>query len=177
MVLAQQEWRHDTSDPSSASLHCSWPAPSPGWAQSAETRPATTTVMGDTGLWFVPTGEVLPAKSGSFSVQRTEMDFRQGNTNVSFWPITGAYGFGRAEIFGSLRMVTRIDRDANPLLFAGPDNEPGGLVNEYPTVHESWSGNKPRRSVPRREVQSDVAAEPAAAGAGHPRHGQGADRR
>ena len=116
--------------------------PAPGWAQSAETRPATTTFMGDTGLWFVPTGEVLPSKSGSFSVQRTEMDFRQGNTNVSFWPITGAYGFGRAELFGSFRMVTRIDRDANPLLFAGPDNEPGGLVNEYPTFHESWSGNK-----------------------------------
>jgi len=115
---------------------------SPGWAQSAETRPATTTVMGDTGLWFVPTGEVLPAKSGSFSVQRTEEDFRQGNTNVSFWPVTGAYGLGRAEIFGSLRIVTRIDRDASPLLFAGPDNEPGGLVNEYPTFHDSWSGNK-----------------------------------
>jgi len=114
----------------------------PGWAQSAETRPATTTVMGDTGLWFVPTGEVLPTKSGSFSVQRTEEDFRQGNTNVSFWPVTGAVGLGRAEIFGSLRIVTRIDRDASPLLFAGPDNEPGGLVNEYPTFHDSWSGNR-----------------------------------
>ena len=90
----------------------------------------------------MPTGEVLPAKSGSFSVQRTEMDFRQGNTNVSFWPVTGAFGFGRAEIFGSLRVVTRIDRDADPLLFAGPDNEPGGLVNEYPTVHDSWTGNR-----------------------------------
>ena len=114
----------------------------PGWAQSEATRPATTTVMGDTGLWFVPTGEVLPAKSGSFSVQRTEEDFRQGNTNVSFWPVTGAYGFGHAEIFGSLRMITRIDRDASPLLFAGPDNEPGGLVNDYPAFHDSWSGNK-----------------------------------
>ena len=29
---------------------------------SDETRPATTTFMGDTGLWFVPTGEVLPAR-------------------------------------------------------------------------------------------------------------------
>ena len=114
----------------------------PGWAQSADTRPATTTVMGDTGLWFVPTGEVLPHKSGSFSVQRTEMDFRQGNTNVSFWPITGAFGLGRAEIFGSFRMVTRIDRDASPLLFEGPENEPGGLVNDYPTFRDSWSGNK-----------------------------------
>ena len=28
----------------------------------SQTRPATTTFMGDTGLWFVPTGEVLPAQ-------------------------------------------------------------------------------------------------------------------
>ena len=27
-----------------------------------ETRPATTTFQGDTGLWNVPTGEVLPAR-------------------------------------------------------------------------------------------------------------------
>src|SRR5258706_10139270 len=25
-----------------------------------ETRPATTTFLGDTGLWFVPTAEILP---------------------------------------------------------------------------------------------------------------------
>ena len=29
---------------------------------TSETRPATNTYLGDTGLWFVPTGEVLPAK-------------------------------------------------------------------------------------------------------------------
>ena len=42
-----------------------------GWARAqAQTgntvpdeRPATTTVMGDTGLWFVPTGEVLKDKN------------------------------------------------------------------------------------------------------------------
>jgi len=28
-------------------------------------RPATTTIMGDTGLWFVPTGEVLKDKQWS----------------------------------------------------------------------------------------------------------------
>ncbi|MCR4375461.1 MAG: hypothetical protein NUW22_11480, partial [Acidobacteria bacterium] len=27
--------------------------------QVSDTRPATTTVAGDTGLWFVPTAEVL----------------------------------------------------------------------------------------------------------------------
>jgi hypothetical protein len=114
----------------------------PAWAQSEDTRPATTTIMGDTGLWFVPTANTLRKGSLSVSVQRTESDYRQGNTNVSFFPLTGAVGFGRAELFGSLRMITRIDRDTTPLFFAGPNNEAGGLVNLYPAFHESFSGNQ-----------------------------------
>ena len=114
----------------------------PGWAQSEDTRPATTTFWGDTGLWFVPTGEVLPNRDFSLSIQRTEMDFRHGNTNVSFWPVTGAVGIGRVELFGALRVVTSVDRDTNPLLFGDPADEAGGLVNEYPTVRESWTGNR-----------------------------------
>ena len=39
----------------------------------SETRPATTTFEGDTGLWFVPTGEVLPAKKWSFSALPREL--------------------------------------------------------------------------------------------------------
>src|SRR5688572_5639744 len=113
----------------------------PGWAQTEETRPATTTSWGDTGLWFVPTGEVLPTGKASLSVLYNEEDFRQGNTSVSSWPVTAGFGAGRVELFGAMRVITRIDRDATPLLFAGPNNEAGGLVNEYPTVHESWSGN------------------------------------
>ena len=31
---------------------------------NGDTRKATTTADGDTGLWFVPTGEILPARSG-----------------------------------------------------------------------------------------------------------------
>ena len=114
----------------------------PGWAQDAQTRPATTTFLGDTGLWFVPTGEVLPSGAVSLSAYRTEFDFRQGNTSVSAWPLTGAVGVGRAEVFGSLHVVTRIDRDTVPLLFAGPEDEAGGLLNEHPNVHESWIGNQ-----------------------------------
>jgi outer membrane protein OmpA-like peptidoglycan-associated protein len=113
-----------------------------GWAQDDQTRPATATFWGDTGLWFVPTGEVLPEGGFSATAYRTELDFRQGNTNVSFFPVTAGVGLGRAEIFGSLRVVTRVDRDTVPLLFEGPENEAGGLVNEYPTVRETWTGNK-----------------------------------
>jgi outer membrane protein OmpA-like peptidoglycan-associated protein len=114
----------------------------PGWAQDDETRPATTTFWGDTGLWFVPTGEVLPSGDASMSVHHNEFDFRQGNTSVSFWPVTGAIGAGPMEVFGSLRVITRIDRDTAPLLFAGPNDEAGGLVNEHPSTRDSWTGNQ-----------------------------------
>jgi outer membrane protein OmpA-like peptidoglycan-associated protein len=108
-----------------------------------EDRPATTSLTGDTGIWFVSTGEVLPAKRVSFSFARTESDFDQGFTDVSSWPVSVGVGIGgRAEVFGSLRTVTRVDRDTRPLFFQGSDNEPGGLVNEFPSTRESWSGNK-----------------------------------
>jgi outer membrane protein OmpA-like peptidoglycan-associated protein len=113
----------------------------PAWSQGSDRRPATTTDWGDTGLWFVPTAEVLPNRAASFSFQRTETDFKQGNTNVSFLPVTGAFGMPKVEIFGALRM-TSIDRDTSPLLFSSSDNKSGGLVNEFPTVHESWTGTK-----------------------------------
>ena len=52
-----------------------------------ETRPATTTFLGDTGLWFVPTAEILPDSRWSVSGYRTNWDYRQGLTDVSHFPI------------------------------------------------------------------------------------------
>jgi outer membrane protein OmpA-like peptidoglycan-associated protein len=116
--------------------------PDPGLPAPAETRPATTTVNGDTGLWFVPTGEVLPAKRWSFSAYRVNFDDNQGFTDVSNWPLTFGIGLGdRAELFGAVHAVRRIDRDARSLFL---QNQPGagGLVNEYPFVRDGWSGNQ-----------------------------------
>ena len=99
------------------------PAPQqlpPPPASTTETRPATTTYMGDTGLWMVPTGEILPAGKFSISAYRVNFDDNQGFTDVSNWPITFGYGVGdRAEIFGALTVVNRVDRDIRPL-FAPP---------------------------------------------------------
>ena len=81
-----------------------------------ETRRATTTASGDTGLWFVPTGEVLPARRWSFSVYRVNFDYEQGFTDVSNFPVTFGVGLAdRAEIFGALTAVNRIDRDVRPI--------------------------------------------------------------
>ena len=106
----------------------------------AETRPATTTSMGDTGLWFVPTGEVLPSKRWSFSLYRVNFDYNEGFTDVSNWPITFGVGLGdRAELFAAVQAVRRIDRDARPLFF---NAQGGGVANEYPLVRDAWSGNQ-----------------------------------
>ena len=108
-------------------------------AAAQETRPATTTALGDTGLWFVPTAEVLPAKRWSASAHRVNVDYEQGFTDVSNWPLT--FGFGvRAgvEVFGALTAVNRIDRDVRPLF---GDARSGGVVNEYPFVADGWTGS------------------------------------
>jgi len=116
------------------------------WAQDTtppaqEVRPAVTSFWGDTGLWFIPTAEVLKPGGWAFGAYRTELDFKQGSTDVAYYPGTLAVGAGnRTEIFGAVRAVTSIDRDTRPLF--APANTPiGGVVNEYPFVREGWTGN------------------------------------
>src|SRR5438045_9259556 len=84
---------------------------SPSAASSTDdTRPATTTFFGDTGLWYVPTGEVLPAGKWSASGYRRGTNYIQGFSNVG--DFAGTFGYGlkdRAEVFGSFLFDTRID--------------------------------------------------------------------
>ena len=114
----------------------------PMMSGDVETRPATTTINGDTGLWFVPTGEVLPAKKWSLSAYRVNFDRDQGFTDVSDWPLTVGVGLGdRAELFGAWTLVRRIDRDVRPL-FVNTQPVAGGVVNEHPFVRQGWSDNQ-----------------------------------
>src|SRR5690348_2054262 len=105
-----------------------------------ETRPATTTFFGDTGLWFVPTAEVLPSGKWSVSGYRRGTNFIQGYTNVGDFAGTFGVGLGdRAEIFGSLIFDTRIDRDLVPRFVNDPTF--GGIVDRYPRVNTNWTGD------------------------------------
>jgi outer membrane protein OmpA-like peptidoglycan-associated protein len=118
------------------------PMPQSMMTMEADRRPATTTVDGDTGLWFVPTAEVLGPRKWSFSMYRKNLDYEQGFTDVSTFPITFAVGLGeRVEFFTAVEAVRRIDRDARPLFFDTDTDEGGGVVNQYPYVREAWSGN------------------------------------
>jgi len=115
------------------------PPPEP---TSEERRPATTTFFGDTGLWFVPTGEILPHGRWSLSGYRAGFNFEQGFSNVSH--IAATFGVGvrdRLELFGSWRLDTRIDRDVRPLFGSPSDPTVGGLLNEHPYVREQWIGD------------------------------------
>jgi len=105
------------------------------------TRPATTTFYGDTGLWYVPTAEILPNGKFSVSGYRRGTNWVQGYQNVA--DFAGTFGFGikdRAEVFGSFLFDTRIDRDVRPL-FTTPAGDAGGVVNNYPLVNDTFTGN------------------------------------
>jgi len=109
-------------------------------ATTDETRPATTTFFGDTGLWFVPTGEVLPKGKWSASAYRRGTNWQQGYTNVGDFDGTFAFGLGdRAEVFGAFLFDTRIDRDTYPLFHS--DTTTGGIVDRYPRVNQHWTGD------------------------------------
>ena len=122
------------------------PPPTTTPAPAPDVRPATTTFLGDTGLWYVPTGEILPARKWSLSAYRVNVDDNQGFTDVSNWPVTFALGVrDRAELFGSFVVVNRIDRDVRPLFLAsasiGANRRAGGFVPQHPLARAAWSGN------------------------------------
>ena len=130
---------------SSTAFAQSQPPQAPPPASESVYRPAMTTASGTTGLWYVPTSEVLPHKKWSGSLFRTNVDDGQGFTDISKFPVTFAVGVGgRAELFGSWALVTRIDRDTVPLFFEGvnEDGTGGGIVVDHPRVPQGWSGNK-----------------------------------
>jgi outer membrane protein OmpA-like peptidoglycan-associated protein len=114
--------------------------PSSSTAAAEETRPATTTFFGDTGLWFVPTAEVLPDGKWSASGYRRGTNYIQGYTNVGDFAGTFAYGLkNKAEIFGSFLVDTRIDRDVRPVFVNDPTF--GGVIDRYPQVNRYWTGD------------------------------------
>lgn len=110
-------------------------------SSTRDTRPATTTFLGDTGLWFIPTADILPNGKWSVSGYRAGFNDQQGFSNISHF--AGTFGVGikdRAELFGSFRVITRIDRDIRPIFTSDPNV--GGLVNQYPFVTNGWTGSK-----------------------------------
>ena len=118
---------------------------SPAAAQDTEaktTRRAGATFLGDTGLWFVPTAEILPHGKFSGSAQRANFDRQEGITDIEHNPATFAVGVAdRVELFGSFRVLTRVDRDARPL-FNASNPTLGGPAHQVPLANAQYTGNK-----------------------------------
>ena len=102
-------------------------------AAATDARPATTTFLGDTGIWFVPTAEVLPAGAWSASGYRRGTNYIQGYTSVA--DLAGSFAIGiadRIEVFGAVLANTRLDRDLEPVFVNDPAY--GGFIDRYPRV-------------------------------------------
>ena len=107
----------------------------------APNRRASSTFLGDTGLWFVPTAEILPSGGFAASVQRGDFDRPEGISDITQYPATFAYGVHeKVELFGSFRAITRIDRDVRPLF--DPVAATGGPLVDYPTVTDFFTGSQ-----------------------------------
>lgn len=119
----------------------------PAAAQGGDaTRPGGSTFLGDTGLWFVPSAEVLAGGAFAASGQVMNLDREQGFSSIQHLGGTFAAGVGgRVEIFGSVRFLTRIDRDVQPLFGSGSgpaDARVRGVLNSYPLASRAFSGNQ-----------------------------------
>ena len=84
-------------------------------AFAQETRPSSSTILGDTGLWFVPTGETLPKGQWSGTISLVNFDRSEGFSDIT--DIGGMFGYGvsdRIELFGTMG-YRRIDADLVPV--------------------------------------------------------------
>jgi outer membrane protein OmpA-like peptidoglycan-associated protein len=126
-------------------------AASPAMAQTtgassepSETRPATNTFLGDTGLWFVPTADVLPAKRWSGAGYYVNQDFGEAFTDIGNFAGVFGYGLGdRGEVFGAFQAYRRIDTDRRPLLADGaPIDNPNPIDGWQTGVGDFFVGAK-----------------------------------
>ena len=111
-------------------------------ARAQDSRPGGNTVSGDTGLWFVPTGETLPKGKWSGGVQLVNFDRSEGFSDIT--DIGGMFAFGatdRIEVFGAFG-ARRIDADLVPVARNGQPQD--YLINQgWSTgIGDFWVGGK-----------------------------------
>jgi outer membrane protein OmpA-like peptidoglycan-associated protein len=124
--------------PAAAQTSSTQPATTPQNV-STETRPALPTFFGDTGLWFVPTGDTLAKHKVSAQLFRANWDERQGLTDVNNIGFTAAFGVSdRIEVFGSWKVV-RLRRGVRNPVFEPTDKAFGGVDQNFPYLRRGWS--------------------------------------
>jgi outer membrane protein OmpA-like peptidoglycan-associated protein len=125
------------SPPAASPANAAQPA---AYTAFEDPRPATMTFLGDTGIWYVPTAEVLSSGAWSVGGGRRGTNYVQGSTNIADFAGTLAVGLGnRVEVFGAFLFDTRVNRDDAPV-FAN-NARARGIAARDPRVAESWTGN------------------------------------
>jgi outer membrane protein OmpA-like peptidoglycan-associated protein len=111
-------------------------------AHAQDTRPGGNTVVGDTGIWFVPQAETLPKGRWSGSFGLVNADRSEGFSDIS--DIGGMFAFGatdRVELFGTFS-YRRIDADLVPVARNGQPQD--YLINQgwRTGLGDLWVGAK-----------------------------------
>jgi len=111
-------------------------------ALAQDSRPGGNTIVGDTGIWFTPTGETLPKGKWSGGVQLVNFDRSEGFSDIT--DIGGMFAFGASdhiEIFGAFG-ARRIDADLVPVARNGQPQD--YLINKgWSTgIGDAWVGVK-----------------------------------
>ena len=100
-------------------------------ANAQDSRPSGNTIYGDTGIWFVPTGETVPKGRWSGSFGLVNEDRSEGFSDIT--DIGGMFSFGatdRIELFGTMT-YRRIDADLVPVAR-------NGQPQDY-LIRQGWS--------------------------------------
>ena len=140
-------------------------------------RPATTTFFGDTGLWFVPTAEILPAGKWSVSGYRGTNFIQRGSRTLATLPVTFAVGFAnRAEISARCWSTRGSTRDLYPLFFNGGPHL-RRRPRPVPARESALDRRSHRRLLSGRQNQFHVPSGPEAGRPRAARHREDSNRR
>ncbi len=109
---------------------------------NAQDRPGGNTIVGDTGIWFVPTGETLPKGRWSGGAQLVNEDRSEGFSDIT--DIGGMFAFGvsdRVELFGTFS-YRRIDADLVPVAANGQPQDYLIRQGWKTGIGDVWAGAK-----------------------------------
>jgi outer membrane protein OmpA-like peptidoglycan-associated protein len=110
------------------------------WAQ--DTRPAASSISGDTGIWFTSLGETLPKGKWGVGIQLVNADRSEGFSDIT--DIGPMFAFGvtdRIELFGTVS-YRRIDADLVPVARNGQPQDYLIQKGWSTGIGDAWLGAK-----------------------------------
>ena len=162
-------WASTASAQAPASQTPSSPSP------DESTRPATTTFFGDTGIWFVPTAEVVPARNGRRAATAEAPTTSRATRTSPTSPARSRLASRIAPRSSARSWSTRASI-ATCGRCSAPRRTSAASSTAIPRVQHDLDGRQRRRPLPRREIQPLVRVPTEAGGDGRASHGEAADR-